>query len=198
MPRSVVEHNVQAFDVVDDFAAQQPMHAATVVADHAAQRAAAVRGGIGRVGQVVHLGCFAQRGRAQCPAPRRPAWPQGQWTSARACSASNRRPRPHWRTARQGWCRRHAAAPQRPSRGTQPALLPRPQRLSGTPRQSASGDNSKSRRHTARASPRSKRTSPRRVALSLASSSSWAAKLSCSSGGRLRRSEKAESFTVAS
>ncbi len=36
------------------------MHAATVVADHAAERAAGVGGGVGRVGEVMDLGCFAQ------------------------------------------------------------------------------------------------------------------------------------------
>ena len=43
-----------------DFAAQQPVHAATVVADHAAQGAARVGGRIGRIGQVMLLGCIAQ------------------------------------------------------------------------------------------------------------------------------------------
>ena len=49
-----------AFDVVDGLAAQQAMHAATVVADHAAQRAARVRRRIGRVGQMMLLGRIAQ------------------------------------------------------------------------------------------------------------------------------------------
>ncbi len=38
--RAVVEHDVEALHVVHGFSAQQPMHAATVVADHAAQGAA--------------------------------------------------------------------------------------------------------------------------------------------------------------
>ena len=50
--------------------AKQPMDAATVVADHAAERAAAVRGRIGRVGEVIYLGGVAQRGQERCPAAR--------------------------------------------------------------------------------------------------------------------------------
>ena len=58
--RAVVEHNVERFHVVHNLAAQQPVHAAGVVADHAAEGAARVGCGIGRVGQVVLLGGLAQ------------------------------------------------------------------------------------------------------------------------------------------
>ena len=58
--RAVVENDVERFHVVDDFAAEQAVHAATVVADHAAEGAAGVRGGIGRVGEVMQLGGVAQ------------------------------------------------------------------------------------------------------------------------------------------
>ncbi len=59
--RAVVEQDVQRFDVVYRFAAHQGVHAAGVVADHAAQRAAAVGGWIGGKGQLVLLGPVAQR-----------------------------------------------------------------------------------------------------------------------------------------
>ena len=58
--RAVVEHDVERFHVVDDFAAQQAVHAATVVADHAAEGAAGVGGGVRRVGQVMQFGGVAQ------------------------------------------------------------------------------------------------------------------------------------------
>ena len=58
--RAVVEHNVERFHVVHDLAAQQPVHAAGVVADHAAEGAARVGCGIGRVGQVMLFGGLAQ------------------------------------------------------------------------------------------------------------------------------------------
>ncbi len=57
---AVVEHDVEGFDVVGDFAAEQAMDAATVVADHAAEGAAGMRGGIGSVGEVMHLRRFAE------------------------------------------------------------------------------------------------------------------------------------------
>ena len=58
--RAIVEHDVEGLDVVGDLAAQQAVHAATVVADHAAQRAARVSSRIGRVGQVMQFGSLAQ------------------------------------------------------------------------------------------------------------------------------------------
>ena len=58
---SVVEQDVEGFDVVDGLAAHQRVDAAGVVADHSAQRAAAVRRGIGREGEFVLLGFGAQR-----------------------------------------------------------------------------------------------------------------------------------------
>ena len=58
--RAVVEYNVKRFNVVCHFAAEQAVDAATVVADHAAQGAAAVRGGVGGIGQVVQFGGLAK------------------------------------------------------------------------------------------------------------------------------------------
>ena len=58
--RAVIKHQVQRFDVVHYLAGHQPMSAATVVADHAAQCAARVRRRVGAVGQVVHFGGIAQ------------------------------------------------------------------------------------------------------------------------------------------
>ena len=81
-PRAVVEHNVERFHVVDDLAAQQAMHAATVVADHAAQRAARVRGRVGRVGQVVQLGRLAQPVEHNARLDRAPACFAGSSSSA--------------------------------------------------------------------------------------------------------------------
>ena len=59
-PGAVVENDVERFHVVDGFAAQQAVHAATVVADDAAEGAARMRGGVGRVGEVMKLGGVAQ------------------------------------------------------------------------------------------------------------------------------------------
>ena len=74
--RAVVEQDVERFDVVDNFAAQQPMDAATVVADHAAERAAGVGGGVGRVGQVVELGGVAQAVENDAGLDAWRAWPR--------------------------------------------------------------------------------------------------------------------------
>ena len=57
---SVVEDDVEGFDVIDDFAGHESVDAATVVADHAAEGAAGVRGGIGAVGELVELGGVAE------------------------------------------------------------------------------------------------------------------------------------------
>ncbi len=57
--RAVVQHHVERVDVVDGLAAHQRVHAARVVADHATQGAAAVRGGVGRKRQVMPLGGVA-------------------------------------------------------------------------------------------------------------------------------------------
>ena len=73
---AVVEQNPQLVDVVDGLAGEQRVRAAGVVADHAAERAAAVRRRIGTERQVVRLGAAAQRiehdaraARAQCASP---------------------------------------------------------------------------------------------------------------------------------
>ncbi len=59
--RAVVEDEVEGFDVVGDFAAEQAVDAATVVAHHAAEGCSgSARGGVGGVGQVVQLGGFAE------------------------------------------------------------------------------------------------------------------------------------------
>jgi len=57
---AVVEHQVERLHVVGDFATQQAMNAATVVADHAAQGAAGVGCGVGRIGQMEALGGLAE------------------------------------------------------------------------------------------------------------------------------------------
>ncbi len=49
---AVVEQQVERLDVVDGLAAHQRMNAAGVIADHAAEGAAAVRGGVGSEGQL--------------------------------------------------------------------------------------------------------------------------------------------------
>ena len=54
-PGAVVQHHLELVDVVDGLAAHQRMDAARVVADHPAERAAAVRRRIGRERQVVHF-----------------------------------------------------------------------------------------------------------------------------------------------
>ena len=58
--RAIVEDDVERFDVVNDFAAEQAMHAATVVADHAAESAAGMGRRIRRVGKLMQLRGVAQ------------------------------------------------------------------------------------------------------------------------------------------
>ena len=58
--RAVVENDVERLHIVNGLAAQQAVHAATVVADNAAEGAAGVGGGIGRVGKVMHFCGVAQ------------------------------------------------------------------------------------------------------------------------------------------
>ena len=57
---AVVQHDTERVDVVDGFPAHQRVHAAGVVADHAAERAPAVRRRIGSERQVVPLRRIAQ------------------------------------------------------------------------------------------------------------------------------------------
>ena len=59
--RAVVEQDAQLDDVVDRFSGQQGMRAAGIVSDHSAERAAAVRGGIGAERQLMFLRAVAQR-----------------------------------------------------------------------------------------------------------------------------------------
>ena len=59
--RAVVQQDLQLFDVVDRLAGEQGMRAAGVVADHAAERAAAVRRRIGSERQLMRFGGVAQR-----------------------------------------------------------------------------------------------------------------------------------------
>ena len=58
--RTVVEDDVERFHVVNHFAAEQAMHAATVIADHAAESTTGMRRRIGRVGKLMQLGSVAQ------------------------------------------------------------------------------------------------------------------------------------------
>ena len=57
---AVVENDVERLDIVNDLATEQAMHAATVVADHAAEGAAGVCRGIGRVSKLMELCGVAQ------------------------------------------------------------------------------------------------------------------------------------------
>ncbi len=57
---SVVGHYFQGFDVVIRLAAHDGVDAAGVVADHAADGAAVVAGGIGGEGQVIFFGGVAE------------------------------------------------------------------------------------------------------------------------------------------
>ena len=81
--RAVVEHDVERLDVVDGLAAQQPVHAATVVADHAAQRAARVSGRVGRIGKVMKLGGVAQPVKHDAGLDRARAWLRDRSTLSR-------------------------------------------------------------------------------------------------------------------
>src|SRR6516225_9669242 len=58
--QAVVGQDLEFLDVAVSLARHDRMHAAGVVANHASQRAAAVTGGIGTVGQLVFLGGVAQ------------------------------------------------------------------------------------------------------------------------------------------
>ena len=57
---AVVGEDFEGFDVVVGLAGHDGMHAAGVVADHAAERAAVVRGGVGREGEMVLFGGGAE------------------------------------------------------------------------------------------------------------------------------------------
>ena len=57
---AVISKDVEGLDVVVGFAGHDRVHAAGVVADHAAKRAAVVSCGIGREGQVMLFGLAAQ------------------------------------------------------------------------------------------------------------------------------------------
>ncbi len=130
--RAVVENDVERFDVVGDLAAQQAVHAATVVADHAAEGAARVGGGIGRVGEVVQLGGFAQAVENDARLNDGQLRFRDRWSRGRSCTAKNRRPRLRWRTGRPGWCPRRAAARRPRWRGRRPERLRRrPHRAAG-------------------------------------------------------------------
>ena len=56
---AVVEQDIERVDIVDGLATHEGVRSAGVVADHAAEGAAGVRGGIGREGEVMNLGGFA-------------------------------------------------------------------------------------------------------------------------------------------
>ena len=56
---AVVEQHAHGINIVDSFAAHERMHAAGVVADHAAESTAAMGGGIGSEGQMMTLRSLA-------------------------------------------------------------------------------------------------------------------------------------------
>src|ERR1051325_4519380 len=58
---AIVGENLQPLDVLVGLATHHGMHAAGVIPDHAANRAAVVSGRIGSKGQVVTLGSVAKR-----------------------------------------------------------------------------------------------------------------------------------------
>ena len=59
-PQAVVGEDVESFDVVVGLSRHDGMHAAGVVADHAAERAAVVGGRVGRESQMMFFGGVAQ------------------------------------------------------------------------------------------------------------------------------------------
>ena len=81
--RAVVEDDVERFDIVDDFAAEQAVDAATVVADHAAEGAARVRCRVGGVGEVMQLGGVAEAVENDARLDTAPASPRGRCASRR-------------------------------------------------------------------------------------------------------------------
>ncbi len=58
--RAVVQQNVESLDVIDSFTSEQGMSAAGVIPDHSAERASAMRRGIGAKRQMVKFGALAQ------------------------------------------------------------------------------------------------------------------------------------------
>ena len=90
-----------------------------------------MRRGVGRIGQMVHLGRLAQAVQHDARLDRGQLAPPDRSSSARSCSARSRTPRPRWRTARPGWCPRRAAARRRRSRGRRPARPPHRPRRAG-------------------------------------------------------------------
>ena len=59
--RAVVQQHIERFDIVDGLSAHQRVHAAGVVADHAADGAAVVRRGVGSEGELAAFGFGTQR-----------------------------------------------------------------------------------------------------------------------------------------
>ena len=58
---AVIGDDVERIDIVGGAAGHDRMHAAGIVAEHAAERVVIVGGGIGAEGQMVLLGCVPQR-----------------------------------------------------------------------------------------------------------------------------------------
>ena len=59
--RAVIQQDAQFDDVVDRFSSQQRVRSAGIISDHSAQRAAAVRRGIGAERELIFFRAVAQR-----------------------------------------------------------------------------------------------------------------------------------------
>ena len=142
--RAVVEDEIHGLDVVDDLAAEQAVGAAGVVADHAAEGAAGVGSGVGRVGEVVDSAASRRRSRMM-PGSTRASARRGRCPAGRSCSGRSRRRRRRWRFGRRARCRHHAEGPRPRWRGRLRARLRRRPRRAGRRRRWGAGGSWKRR-----------------------------------------------------
>ena len=115
---AVVGEDFERLDVVVGLAGHDRVHAAGVVADHAAEGAAVVGGGIGREGQVMLLGCGAEVVENHSGLNAGDAALRDRF---RGCSPCTSRSRERWRRCsivRRATCLRRGRAAERDGRGT--------------------------------------------------------------------------------
>ncbi len=166
-PQAVVGQDLERVDVVGRPRAaarerrHHRVHAAGVVADHAAERAVVVGRRIGTEGQAGPLGGVPEvvqnRARLDAADPAR-----GDRSRARgSCTSTCRSRPPRCSTARRGSSRRRGRTRARRARGRAPSRPRRPRCRAGSRRRSAPGGSSSRRWRTARGCRR--RIEPRRV-----------------------------------
>ncbi len=161
-PQAVVGEDLQLLDVVGGPAGGQRMHAAGVVADHAADRAPAVGGGIGAEGEPVPESRRGGGRRAPCRGGRGRSAARDRSRARRSDGGRSRSPPPRCSTARRGWCPRRGGRSARHAAGRPPPPRSGPRRPPAPRPRSAPAGSSRRRWRRGRGCPASKRTSPRR------------------------------------